>query len=90
MTISISEELEAEIRAKANAQGISVDAYVERLIREDEEWGEQLEEPLTQADPEFAETRTAVLEGLEQAEHGEGRPAEEVFEELRTKHGLSR
>ena len=35
-----------------------------------------------------AEDLAAVREGLAQAEHGEGRPAEEVFAELRAKHAL--
>ena len=30
----------------------------------------------------------AIREGLAQAERGEGRPAHEVFAELKTKHGL--
>jgi hypothetical protein len=33
------------------------------------------------------ETVEAVREGLEQMERGEGRPAEEVFEEMRRKYG---
>ena len=32
--------------------------------------------------------RAAVHEGLEQAERGEGRPATEVFAQLRAKHGI--
>ena len=60
---------------------------MERLIREDEAWSEQSEESLDDKDPEFAEIRAAVMEGLEQAERGEGRAAREVFAELRTKHG---
>jgi predicted transcriptional regulator len=39
--------------------------------------------PITPHDPESAEIRAAVMEGLEQAKRGEGRPAEDVFAELR-------
>ncbi len=90
MTITIPTELEAEVRKKAQSEGISVAAYVERLIREDEEWTERSEEPLDDNDPDFAGIRAAVMEGLEQAEGGEGTPAEEVFAELRAKHGIPR
>ena len=90
MTITIPRELEAEIQAKAEAEGISVEAYIERLIVEHEEWGEEAEEPLRESDPEFGEIQAAVQEGLEQAERGESRPAEEVFANLRSRYGLSR
>ena len=90
MTIIISPDLEAEVRHKSQAEGLSVEAYIERLIREDEEWGEQSEEPLDDRDPHFADIRAAVMEGLREAERGEGRTAEEVFAELRAKHGIPR
>ena len=90
MTIIIVPELETELRNKAQAEGLSAEEYVERLIREDGEWGERSEEPLDDHDPEFADARAAVMEGLRQAEHGEGRSAEEVFAELRAKHGIPR
>ena len=90
MIITIPPELETAVRNKAQAEGLSVAAYVERLIREDEEWTEQSEEPLDDSDPDFADIRAAVMEGLEQAEGGEGTPAEEVFAELRAKHGIPR
>ena len=90
MTITIPTELEAEVRKRAQSEGISVGAYVERLIREDEEWTERSEEPLDDNDPDFAVIRAAVMEGLEQAEGGEGTAAEEVFAELRAKHGIPR
>ncbi len=90
MTITISPELEAQVRKKAQAEGLSVEAYVARLIREDEDWTEQSERPMNDNDPDFGEIRTAVLEGLEQAEKGESRAAEEVFAALRAKHGIPR
>jgi predicted transcriptional regulator len=90
MTITISHETEERLRKRAQAEGLSVEAYVEQLVREDEDWGELSEGPLTQHDPEFAEVQARVMEGLEQAKRGEGRPAEDVFAELRAKHGISR
>jgi predicted transcriptional regulator len=51
--------------------------------------GEIAEEPLQQADPEFDEIRAAVSEGLAQAARGEGKPAREVFAELRARHAIA-
>ena len=90
MTISIAPELEAQVREKAQLEGLTVEAYVEFLIREDEGWKERVEEPLDEMDPEFEEIRAAVQEGLEQAERGESKPASEVFAELRAKYGMAR
>jgi hypothetical protein len=67
MTITIPPELEVTVRNKAQSEGLSIEAYVERLIREDEQFIEQSEEPLDDTDPEFAEIREAVLEGLARA-----------------------
>jgi predicted transcriptional regulator len=90
MTITIPSELEVAVRNKAEVEGLSIEAYVERLIREDEQFGEQFEEPLDDNDPELVDIRAAVVEGLEQAERGGSRPAEEVFAELRAKYGIPR
>ena len=84
MTITISPDVESRAREKAAFAGLSVEAYVEQLILEDE-WPHSDED-----DPEFEEIRAAVMEGLDQFERGEGRPAEEVFAELRAKHGIPR
>jgi Arc/MetJ-type ribon-helix-helix transcriptional regulator len=43
---------------------------------------------LHEPDEEVDETRAAVLQGYEQAQRGEVRPAAEVFSELRRRHGL--
>ncbi len=90
MNLTVSPELETQLRNKAQAEGVSIEAYVERLIREDEDWDEQSEPPLDENDPEFENTRVAVMEGLAQAERGESRPAKEVFAELRAEHGIPR
>jgi putative addiction module CopG family antidote len=39
---------------------------------------------------EYRETVEAIRRGLESAERGEGRPAEEFFDEMRQKHGIPR
>jgi hypothetical protein len=94
MAILISPDLEAQARQKASVEGLTTEAYVERLIREDEDWRElpeeSLAEPLDQTHAEFGEIRAAVQEGLAQAERAEGRPAREVFTDLRRRHGIPR
>lgn len=89
MTISITPELERQVQQRAKAEGLSVEAYLERLIREDEAWGEHGERALSESDPEFADIRAAVSEGLAQAEREESRAAEDVFAEWRARHGVS-
>ena len=90
MTITISAETAQRLQEKALAEGLSIEAYVEQLVREDEEWGDLSAAPLTEPDPQFSEVKATVMEGLEQAKRGEGHPAEEVFANLRAKHGISR
>jgi len=51
MMITIDPKLEARIRAKAQAEGLTVDAYVERLVSADQAAEEELE--------------TLALEGLQ-------------------------
>ncbi len=43
MTITIDPKLEARIREKAEAEGLSIDAYVERLVSADQMAEEELE-----------------------------------------------
>jgi hypothetical protein len=88
MTTTIAPEVSDQLLREAVAQGISVEAYVERLIREDEDWSECTERSVEETDPEFPDIRAAVSEGLRQAERGERRAAAEVFADLRRKHGL--
>jgi hypothetical protein len=90
MAILISPDLEAQAKQKASAEGLTTEAYVERLILEDEEWRELATESLGESDADISEIRTAVQEGLAQAERGEGRPAQEVFADLRHRHGIPR
>jgi len=51
MSISIDPELETKIRARAEAEGLSIEAYLERLVQADRQGTEELE--------------TLALEGLE-------------------------
>jgi len=89
MEITISSELVEQACELAQAEGLTVEAYVERLIREDQEWRQYSEEPLDATDPEFEEVRKAVMEGLEDIERGDSKPAAEVIAELRAKYGIS-
>jgi len=43
MSIVIHPELEARLRSRAESEGISVEAYVERIARDDERAEEELE-----------------------------------------------
>lgn len=43
MSISIQPELEALLRTRAESEGISVEAYVERIARDDERAEQELE-----------------------------------------------
>jgi hypothetical protein len=54
MSLIIHPELEAKLRARADAEGVTVEAYVERIARDDE-----------QAEQEF---ETLALEGLHSGE----------------------
>jgi len=85
MDIALSPELQKRIdRRIESGDAGSTDALVEQALKFylDYEDGED--------DEEFLETKSAIDEALEQAERGEGRPAEEVFAQLRARHGISR
>jgi hypothetical protein len=43
MSITIHPELEARLRARAETEGLSVEAYVERIARDDEQAEQELE-----------------------------------------------
>jgi hypothetical protein len=43
MTIYIHPELEVRLRARAEAEGLTVDAYVERLVRAEQRGEDELE-----------------------------------------------
>lgn len=84
MPITIRPDLETQLRRQAESAQLSVEAYLEQLILDD-----AADPPLAASDPEFAEIRAAVQEGLEQLDRGESRPASDVFAALRAKHGFA-
>jgi hypothetical protein len=43
MSITIHPDLEARLRARADAEGLTVEAYVERIARDDEQAEQELE-----------------------------------------------
>ena len=43
MSIPIHPELESKIRSQAEAQGLTIEAYLERLVRADQQGTEELE-----------------------------------------------
>jgi hypothetical protein len=43
MSIAIHPELESKIRSRAEAQGLTIEAYLERLVRADQQGTEELE-----------------------------------------------
>ena len=61
MSITIDPELEARLRARAEAEGLSIEAYVERIARDDERAEEELEtlalEGLNSGDSTVADER---------------------------------
>jgi Arc/MetJ-type ribon-helix-helix transcriptional regulator len=85
MNITLSQELQQRIAEKVRNGDIgSADALVEYAINfylDFEEGGMR--------DEEFLETKAAIDEALEQGDRGEGRPAEQVFAQLRAKHGIT-
>ena len=43
MSLTISPHLETKLRARAEAEGLTVEAYLERLVQADQQAGEELE-----------------------------------------------
>ena len=86
MEISLNPELQARIEEKLrNGEFSSADALVEQaltLFLESE--GDEMDTA------EFLATRSAVEQGLEEAEKGEGIPLEEFDQMMRARHGISR
>lgn len=77
MPIIISQPVEREARERAQAEGVTIEAYVERLILEDQ-WIES-------TGPSSAASDKAALD---QMDRGAGLPAREAFAALRAKHGI--
>jgi Arc/MetJ-type ribon-helix-helix transcriptional regulator len=86
MNITLTPELQKRIAEKVQRGDIgSADALVEHALTfylDFEEGGADEEE--------FLETNASIDEALEQGDRGEGRPAEQVFAQLRAKQCISR
>ena len=86
MNITLSQELQKRIAEKVERGDVgTADALVEQALNFylDYEEGEM-------DDEEFRDTKCAIDEAVEQGERGEGRPAENIFADLRAKYGISR
>jgi len=86
MNITLSPELEKRIANKVERGDVgTADALVEQAIHFylDYEEGDMDEK-------EFRDTKAAIDEALEQGRRGEARSAQEVFADLRVRHGISR
>lgn len=61
MSITISQELEARLRSRAETEGLTIEAYVERIARDDERAEQELEklalEALDSGDPILADEK---------------------------------
>lgn len=79
MSLAIHPDLETKIRTRAEAEGLSIEAYLERLIRADQEGARELE--------------TLALEGLHSGAPIEAGPSywqekhRLLDEQLRKTHG---
>ena len=86
MDISLSPELQERIAEKVKRGDVrTADALVEEAVSFYLEY-----EEAEMDDQESRDTKAAIDDALEQGSRGEGRPAEQVFADLRAKHGLSR
>jgi len=86
MNITLSPELQKRIAEKVQRGDVgNADALVEQALNFylDYEEGQMDQD-------EFRDTETAISKAIEQGERGEGRSAEEVFRDLRARHGISR
>ena len=75
MTLEVSEETKVRVLANARAQGLDVDDYPRRLMREAEQQSDFV---------------SAIEEGLADAEAGRVRPAREALSQLGAKLGFPR
>jgi len=85
MNVTLSPELQRRIAEKIERGDVgNADALVEQALKFylDYEGSEMDEE-------DFRDAKAAVGEALEQGERGEGRPSEQVFADLRARHGIS-
>jgi len=91
MHLDLSPETAESLRLRAEAQGLSVSSYLEALLREPDLWGELAEGDVPDLGAaELGEVREAIAEGLKDADEGRLTPAQEIFAEIRRRHGLPR
>jgi predicted transcriptional regulator len=86
MNITLSPDLQKRIAKKVERGDVgTADALVEQALNFYLDYeGSELDEE------DFRDANAAIGEALKQAKRGEGRPAEEVFADLRARHGISR
>jgi Arc/MetJ-type ribon-helix-helix transcriptional regulator len=86
MNITLSPDLQKRIAEKVERGDVgTADALVEQALNFYLDYeGSELDEE------DFRDANAAIGEALKQAKRGEGRPAEEVFADLRARHGISR
>ncbi len=80
MSITIHPELEATLRTRADAEGITVEAYVERIARDDQQAEEELEalaleglnsgEPIEADEKYWEDQRRRLIQRHEKTEIG--------------------
>ena len=86
MNITITPELQKRVAEKVERGDVgTADALVEQALTFYLDYAES-----EMDEEEFRETKAAIDEALEQGQRGEGRPAEEVFADLRARYGISR
>ena len=85
MNITITPELQKRVAEKVERGDVgTADALVEQALTFYLDYAES-----EMDEEEFRETKAAIDEALEQGQRGEGRPAEEVFADLRAKYDIS-
>jgi hypothetical protein len=78
--VNLKPERRAELAEYAERHGQDVETALDDLLATQLEWARR----------DYDETVKAILEGYEDVKAGRTRPAEEVYESLRVKHGLPR
>jgi predicted transcriptional regulator len=86
MNITLSPDLQKRMAEKVERGDVgTADALAEQALNFYLDYeGSELDEE------DFRDANAAIGEALKQAKRGEGRPAEEVFADLRARHGISR
>jgi Arc/MetJ-type ribon-helix-helix transcriptional regulator len=84
MNISLGPDLEKRIAERIHkGEYTSLEALVTEAVS-------RFIDQIDEEDAELHETRDAINQAFEELDRGEGRPADEVFAELRTEYGIPR